>query len=400
MPVIFGIPFLSHNNIVTDHADRSCIDKKSGYNLIKAEVALPPCIKLKPKEKRMLVKMTKAEVLNELKSVCNERLAKIESSFEKVKEVDMIGAIKERMKDLAWMEMLRKKEKKIREEFKDLFEPIPHVDELPTDCLAEIHLKDPSLSVKSRTYPCPRKFRESWHTLLEQHLAAGRIRPSSSSHASPAFIIPKADPTALPRWVNDYRQLNANTVIDSHPLPRMDDILNDCAKGKIFSTIDMTNSFFQTKMHPDHVHLTAVTTPWGLYEWLVMPMGLRNAPSIHQRRVTHALCGLIGRICHIYLDDIIIWSNDFKSHVDHVRQVFEAIRKAKLYINGKKTNLFCSEVTFHLYMPLSCITYGVLPKSLYTCIWAKPHHPNFSDLAAGGTGVYILYLLYLLLGAG
>ena len=77
---------------------------------------------------------------------------------------------------------------------------------------------------------------------------------------SGAFIIPKADPTVLPRWVNDFRQLNANTVTDSFPIPRVDDILVDCAKGKIWATLDMTNSFFQTRMHPDDVHLTAVNT--------------------------------------------------------------------------------------------------------------------------------------------
>ena len=78
-------------------------------------------------------------------------------------------------------------------------------------------------------------------------------------------------------------------VVDSHPLPQVDDILNNCTKGKFFSTINMTNSFFQTKMHPDHIHLTAVSTPFSLYEWLVMPMGLCNAPSIHWQQVSHAL---------------------------------------------------------------------------------------------------------------
>jgi hypothetical protein len=68
----------------------------------------------------------------------------------------------------------------------------------------------------------------------------------------------------------------------------------------------MTNSFFQTRMHPDNIHLMAVTTPCGLYEWLVMLMGLRNVPAIHQRRVASALREHIGKICHVYLDDIII----------------------------------------------------------------------------------------------
>lgn len=124
---------------------------------------------------------------------------------------------------------------------------------------------------------------------------------------------------------NDYRQLNENTVTDSHPLPRIDDILSDCAKGKIWATIDMTNSFFQTRMHPDHIPLTAVTTPLGLYEWLVMLMGLKNAPAIHQRRVTLALRPYIGKICHIYLDDIVIWSNSIEEHEQNVATILGAL---------------------------------------------------------------------------
>jgi len=135
-------------------------------------------------------------------------------------------------------------------------------------------------------------------------------------------------------------------VEDNHPLPRQDDILNDCAKGKIWSCIDMTNSFFQTPMHPDDVHLTAVNTPFGLYEWLVMPMGPRNSPAIHQRRVTAALQTRIGKICHIYLDDIIIWSNTVENHIWDMQAILSDLRAAQLYINEKKTSLFQTEVNF------------------------------------------------------
>ena len=90
----------------------------------------------------------------------------------------------------------------------------------------------------------------------------------------------------------------------------------------------MTNSFFQTRMDPEHIHLTAVNTLLGLYEWLVMPMGLKNAPAIHQRRVTAALRELIGKICHIYLDDIVIWSNTLQEHEQNIRLVLKALRDA------------------------------------------------------------------------
>jgi hypothetical protein len=159
-------------------------------------------------------------------------------------------------------------------------------------------------------------------------------------------LIPKADRTELPRWVNDYRMLNGNTVTDSHPLLRVDDILADCVKGKIWSKLDMTNSFFQTKMNPRDVHLTAVTTPLGLYEWLVMPMGLRNTPSIHQRRVIAALRPYIGKICHVYLDDIVVWSSMVEEHTKHLRIVMKALQDASLYFNAKKCAFYLLELDF------------------------------------------------------
>ena len=198
----------------------------------------------------------------------------------------------------------------------------------------------------NRSYSYPRQFKEAFATLIQQRLDSGFIRPSSSSFASPSFIIPKKDPKALPRWVCDYRQLNSNTIPDNYPLPRITEILADCGKGKIWSTIDMTDSFFQTRIHPDDIHKTAVTTPSGAYEWLVMPMGLRNSPPIHQRRVATVLRNYIGKICHVYMDDIIIWSDNLEQHNKHVRIILKALEDAGLFINKKKTNLFCYETLF------------------------------------------------------
>ena len=173
--------------------------------------------------------------------------------------------------------------------YKCVFEPIPHVDELPTDVYCRIQLKDASKTIATRSYSSPRKYWEAWRTLLRHHEDAGRIRPSNSSSASPSFLVPKTDSTVLPRWVNNYHVLNSNTVLDSYPRPRVNDILADCVKGRIWSRLDMMNSFFHTRVHPDDIHLTPVTTPFGLYEWTAMPQGLKNAPPIHQRRMNAAL---------------------------------------------------------------------------------------------------------------
>ena len=90
----------------------------------------------------------------------------------------------------------------------------------------------------------------------------------------------------------------------------------------------------------------AISTPFSLYEWLVMPMGLCNAPSIHQQCITYALHGLLGCICHIYLDDIIIWSTDMQTQITYTHEVFNTLHHARLFINPKKTSLLQTEVDF------------------------------------------------------
>ena len=91
--------------------------------------------------------------------------------------------------------------------------------------------------IAHRQYDCPKKYREAFQVLLQQHLDTGRLRPSSSPYSSPCFLTPKSDKTALPRWVNDYRLLNDNTIPDSHSLSSIADILFDCGKGKIWARL-------------------------------------------------------------------------------------------------------------------------------------------------------------------
>ena len=347
MPIIFGLPFLEFNGIISDHSHHACIHKKTGYNLINPVIPLPlPPPKPKLKEQLKTNRHFKAEALKELINTFDDKWATRLKPHQPVKPFDKLKAIKFQICSIINNEILRRKEDLLIKEFSKIFQPIPHYDNLPSKIEAEIKLINPSKSIKTRNYPCPRKYKDAWHTLIQQHLKNGIIRHSSSSFASPAFIIPKSDPNVLPWWVNDYRQLNENTITDSHPLPRIDNILNDCTKGKIWAKLDMTNSYFQTRMHPAHIPYTAVSTPFGLYEWLVMPMGLKNAPAIHQRRVTKALGNLIGAICHIYLDDIVIWSKDIDEHERNIRKVLQALDDAHLYCNPKKTKLFCPKINF------------------------------------------------------
>jgi hypothetical protein len=350
--VILDMPFLEANSIIVDMHNGIVKDVVNDYTLLHLHNTRHPGDKhrkmQKPHERRLMTQKYQNSLLAELKHclAITKKTMDLHHSVNETQSVFVISQIASRIESIEEMERLDQERQQILNEFDSVFDTVPHADDLPTDVLAEIKLKDTNQMIKTRTYTCPRKYRQAWQTLIQQYLDAGRIRPSSASQASPAFIIPKADPSALPRWVNDYRQLNKNTIPDKYPLPCIDNILADCGKGKIWGTIDMTNAFFQTKMKPSDVPLTAVSTPFGLYKWCVMPMGLRNAPAIHQQHVNMALHKFIGKICHIYLDDIVTWSNTVEEHRNHVRLILDALHTAGLYCNLKKTKLFQREINF------------------------------------------------------
>jgi hypothetical protein len=135
-------------------------------------------------------------------------------------------------------------------------------------------------------------------------------------------------------------------VRDRSPLPNVNELIRLVATGSIFSILDQTNAFFQTRMREEDIPLTAVKTPWGLMEWCVMPMGLTNAPATHQARLEEALGELINAICVVFIDDIVVFSRNVTDHNTHVRLVLDRLREANLYCSPKKTNLFRREIKF------------------------------------------------------
>lgn len=350
-PMVLGIPFLAHNFLVTDYSSRTVIDKTSGFDLMNPSAPCPRPLCTSPVQRCCKIVATYEDTLELKKTVLIEFRGYVCDHPEllmsdPVHPIDVAAVVHARVEQLSEMERLTKLGADIKARFADVFGDIPHMEELPTDITCNISLKDANMTMQSRGYASPRKYREAWSVLIEKHLQAGCIRPSSSQFSSPAFLVPKSDPTALPRWVNNFRKLNVNTVPDRHPLPCIDSILSDCAKGNIWGKMDMTDSFFQSRMDPASVPLVSVQTPLGQYEWLVMPQGLRNAPAIQQCRVTQALREFIGRFCHIYLDDIIIWSKDEAEHAHHVELILEALQKARLFCNPKKCQFFQLEIDF------------------------------------------------------
>ena len=154
----------------------------------------------------------------------------------------------------------------------------------------------------------PRRVPHFLKTKVSQHvqemLKQGVVTPSHSPWASPVVLVAKKDGTT--RFCMDYRKLNAVTKMDVHPLPRIDDSLDQLAGSCYFSTLDLASGYWQVGMHEESQEKTAFVTWNGLYEFKVMPFGLCNAPAMFQRLMEKVLSGAVREKCLIYLDDILV----------------------------------------------------------------------------------------------
>ncbi|XP_032687537.1 uncharacterized protein LOC116851826 [Odontomachus brunneus] len=164
-------------------------------------------------------------------------------------------------------------------------------------------------------------------------LHLGVVQPSHSQWASPIHIVPK-DQGGW-RTTGDYRRLNAQTVSDRYPVPRIDDILQRMHGKRVFSTIDLVRAYHQIPIAPEDVPKTAVTTPFGLFEFLGMPPGLRNATQTFQRHMDGLLRGIDFAAC--YIDDIIVFSNSHEEHLQHLAVILELLQGSDLPVDAGKS---------------------------------------------------------------
>jgi hypothetical protein len=191
--------------------------------------------------------------------------------------------------------------------------------------------------------------------ILRQHvqrmLREGIIRPSVSQYSSPIFLVPKGDEDFRP--VVDYRALNKKIKIESVPLPDIHSCFHWFKSAKVFTTLDLNSAYHQIGLTERSKPLTAFATDWNLYEYTRVPFGIATGAQVLTRLLDQVFSDVKFKFVFHYLDDLVIYSNSFQEHLQHLREVFTRLRKAGLTVNPAKVKFAVSQLAFlgHIISP-------------------------------------------------
>eukprot|EP00122_Pirum_gemmata_P007107 Pgem_evm2s6513 len=205
-----------------------------------------------------------------------------------------------------------------------------------------IELKD-DRPIKFKLRPVSPKLKKPIESQIEELLKNGMIRKSKSAWAAPVHCVPKK---AAGEWrlVVDYRELNKRIVADSYPIPRMMDILYDVQGCKYYIIVDVEWGFYNIGIRESCKHLTAFICHLGLFEFNVMPMGLKNSPAEFQRIIDAALGYMDSAKVKVYIDDIVIAADSEGEALDAFEEVLKRLSAAGLRIKVKKLEMLQSSV--------------------------------------------------------
>ena len=290
----------------------------------------------------------------------------------------------------------------LTEKYHSVFDP-PDKEPPPRSTKHHIRLLAGAAPVKRRPYPLPPKKLEAMRDQIKELAQHGWIEPSVSPWGAPILFVPKKSGEL--RLCVDFRDLNAVTEDDSFPLPRIEVMLHRAASATIFSKLDLASGFHQIEVDGESRPLTAFRLPEAvegssLWQWKVMPFGLRNAPPTFQRAMSITLAGL-DHCAIVYIDDILVYSNSEKEHLQHLEAVFSALTTERYHMRLNKCEFMKTEVEFLGHRltpegiqtqlekveavkkwPVPFTTAKQAKSFLGVAVWYRVFIPHFSTLAA------------------
>ena len=174
-------------------------------------------------------------------------------------------------------------------------------------------------------------------------LELGAVQPSSSPWASPVVLVEKKDGDV--RFCVDYRKVNQVAKFDAYPMPRVEDVLEEVGPAKYITTLDLARGYWQVPMADESKEKTAFTTPFGLYEFNVMPFGLHNAPATFQRLMNQVLEGCQG-FAQSYIDDVVVYSRSWEEHLQHLHKMLSCLQQTGLSLKLPKCQFGLNKVHY------------------------------------------------------
>ncbi|GET52748.1 hypothetical protein PTSG_12973 [Rhizophagus irregularis DAOM 181602=DAOM 197198] len=241
-------------------------------------------------------------------------------------------------------ENFKGKLKVLVEKYKDIFEYDGEKYNRTNLVKHEIRLKEGTEPIAQKRYKENDEKGKFIRKEVDEMLKLGKIRESRSPWSSPVTLAGKKSGNY--RFCIDYRKLNKVTIADAYPLPRIDEQLERISSGKWFTSLDLASGFNQIEMAEEDVEKTAFICSAGLYEYNVMPFGLTNAPASFQRLMDKVLKEYLNNFVIVYIDDIMIYSENFEDHLRHIKLVLEKLKEASLILKLKKCIFGKTEIEF------------------------------------------------------
>ncbi|XP_044316728.1 uncharacterized protein LOC123037931 [Drosophila rhopaloa] len=208
----------------------------------------------------------------------------------------------------------------------------------------QITMKDDK-PIKQRYYPKNPRVQGEINAKVDELLQMGFIEHSRSPYSSPIVMVKKK--TGKWRLCVDFRQINAKSIKDAYPMPRINYILDQLREAKYISSLDLKDGYWQVPLEANSRQYTAFTVPSkGLFQWKVMPFGLHSASATFQRALDQVIGPEMSPYAFAYQDDIIVIGRTLKEHVENLKEVFRRLKEANLRINADKCKFFKQELLY------------------------------------------------------